>query len=64
MGSELLPKQRAEASRRGWMAVGGFGLTTAFLFNSMWFMGFLALAGAVWLTRRWFQYRAQWGMRF
>ncbi len=64
MGSELLPKQRAEASKRGWMAVGGWALSGVMFWYSMGFLVILAMGGAAWLTWRWFQYRAGWGMRF
>jgi hypothetical protein len=65
MGSELLPKQRAEAGRRGWLAVGGWAVTAAFFWwYSLGFLSVAAAVGAAFLTRRWFQYRAQWGMRF
>lgn len=62
----LLSKQRAEAKKRGWMAVGGWGVT-GLLASWGWAWAIPALfaaAGAAWLTRRWFQYRAQWGLRF
>lgn len=62
----LMSKQRAEARKRGWLAVAGWGVTGLFAtWGWAWAIPALfAAGGAAWLTRRWFQYRAEWGMRF
>jgi hypothetical protein len=62
----LLPKQRTEARKRGWQALGAWGVA-GLLGTWGWAWAFPALVAAgaaVWLTRRWFQFRAQWGLRF
>lgn len=65
MGYDLLPKQRAEASRKGWMAVGGWAASgAALVLVHSWLLAGIAAAVAVWLTIGWFRYRASWGMRF
>lgn len=61
---ELLPKQRAEAARRGWMAVAGWGGTGLLWMIKLKFLALVGIGAAVWLTWRWFKYRATWGMRF
>ncbi len=62
---ELLPKQRAEAARLGWMAVLGWagGGAAFFLVHSL-LLTLVAAGVASWLTWRWFMFRAKWGMRF
>lgn len=62
---ELLPKQRAEAARMGWMAVAGWaGTGIVVLVVHKVLLGLLGAGVAVWLTWRWFKFRASWGMRF
>lgn len=62
---DLLPKQRAEAARLGWLAVAGWGGTGLVLFFvKVKLLALIGAAAAVWLTWRWFKYRASWGMRF
>lgn len=61
---EMMVQQKQTAARRGWLAVAGWAGTGWMLFNGYFFFGVLGVALAVFLTRRWFQYRAQWGMRF
>lgn len=61
---ELMQTQKATAARRGWMAVGGWAVTGWALVGGHVFFGLALGAAAVWLTRRWFNYRASWGMRF
>lgn len=61
---ELLPRQRAEARSKGWMAVGAWAGAALLGTQGWWFLGLAAAAVAVWLTRAWFSYRAQWGLRF
>ncbi|QDG49804.1 hypothetical protein FIV42_03335 [Persicimonas caeni] len=57
-----LTKQTAR--QKGYAAMGSASLTVLFVFMvSPWFL----LAGGpatAWLTYRWLQYRAEWGLRF
>ena len=64
MASELLPKQRAEARKLGLQAVAGWGVMALLAFKASGILAALAAGVAVWLTVRWFRYRASWGMRF
>lgn len=62
---ELLPKQRAEAARKGWTALGVWAASGAsVLFLHWYFVGVVAGGFAAWLTWQWFMFRAKWGMRF
>jgi len=67
MGEVMIP-QKKEATKRGWIAVGGWGFTGWMV--ERWFTGgafFLVLVGvvaAVFFTWRWFTWRAKWGMHF
>lgn len=61
---ELLPKQRAEAARLGWMAVAGWGGSVLLFLVKMKLLAVFGAGAAVWLTWRWFKFRASWGMRF
>jgi hypothetical protein len=64
MSNQLLPNQRREAARLGWMAVGGWAASGLAVYWSWGGWTILPLIGAAWLTWRWFQFRAKWGMRF
>ena len=65
MANELLPKQRQEARRQGMIAVGAWALAGVIFFVKVAFLFKLGAIGvAVYLTQRWFRYRAGWGMRF
>ncbi len=61
---ELMTQQKQTASRRGWLAVAGWVGTGWAVVGGHLFLGVIAAAVAVFLTRSWFQYRAKWGMRF
>ncbi len=61
---ELMAQQKATAARRGWIAVAGWVGTVWALVGGHLFLGLAGVGLAIFLTRRWFQYRAQWGMRF
>jgi len=62
---EMLSTQKAEARKLGWQAVAGWALTVLLVWEH-WSIILVVAGGAlaVWLTRRWFAFRAKWGMRF
>lgn len=64
MANGLLPKQHAQAQRMGWLAVGGWGLSALLFVKASSFLAIIAIGAAVYLTVRWFRFRASWGMRF
>jgi hypothetical protein len=64
MAGGPLSTQKSEAARRGWLAVAGWALTPILLWKAGLIVGIVVAAVSVWLTKRWFDYRAQWGMRF
>lgn len=64
MGNELLPRQRKEAAALGWQAIGGWALSGLVFWKIGLILGAVAVGAAVWLTARWFRFRASWGMRF
>ncbi len=61
---ELMSTQKQTAARRGWLAIAGWVGTGVALVAGHFVVGLFGAGIAVFLTRRWFQYRAQWGMRF
>ncbi len=61
---ELMTVQKKTAARRGWLAVAGWVGTGWAVFGGHLFLAVFVAGLAVYLTRSWFQYRAQWGMRF
>jgi hypothetical protein len=61
---ELLPKQRSEARKRGWTALAAWTAAALLGWNLSWWLAAPLLLVAGWLTRSWFLYRAQWGLRF
>ena len=64
MGNELLPRQRKEAAALGWQAVGGWVVGGLLAWKTGVILGGIGVAVAVYLTLRWFRFRATWGMRF
>jgi hypothetical protein len=58
---ELVKKQ---ASFKGYTALGAVALTTTLIFNGWWLTGLLGVGASTWLVKRWFSYRAKWGLRF
>ena len=65
MSGGPLAKQRSEATRKGALALAGWGGTVLlFWMTRGWFLPVVGIGVSVWLTWRWFSYRAKWGMRF
>jgi len=65
MSAGPLAKQKSEAATKGWLAVAGWGGTVAVgLLWTSWFLILLGVIASAFLTKRWFDYRAKWGMRF
>lgn len=61
---ELMTQQKQTAARRGWLAIAGWIGTGWAAIGGHFMLAVLVAGVAVFLTRRWWQYRAQWGMRF
>lgn len=65
MAGGPLSKQKSEAATKGWLAIAGWGATVGVLvLGWSWFFVLAGGAGAAFLTKRWFDFRAKWGMRF
>jgi hypothetical protein len=64
MTTSLVARDREEAKKKGlWAAGAAAGSGVAFVFGWT-FIGAGALAGAAYLTYKWFIFRAKRGMRF
>ena len=63
MGTLML-RDKADARKKGWLAVGAWGGSTLLLFGGFHVVGAGAVAGAAYLTYQWFMFRAKRGMRF
>jgi hypothetical protein len=64
MTQSLVGRDRAEAKKKGWLAVAAWAGTGFLAFNSSFLLMIPAAIGAGYLTLRWFRFRAQRGMRF
>jgi hypothetical protein len=63
MTESLMLRDKAVARKKGLFALSAWAGTVIMLYYST-FLGFLAAAGAAYLTYRWFMFRAKRGMRF
>jgi hypothetical protein len=64
MTQSLMSQDRAEARKKGWIALSGWAGSGVLVWYHFPFLGLLAAGGAVYLTYRWFMFRAKRGMRF
>jgi hypothetical protein len=64
MTQSLMAQDRNLARKKGWIALGAWVGSGFLVFYHFRFFGVAAAAGAVWLTYRWFMFRAKRGMRF
>jgi hypothetical protein len=62
--SSLVARDKAEAKKKGILALGAWGGTALLLTGGFGIVGTLAAGGAAYLTYRWFMFRAKRGMRF
>ena len=60
-GMELVKRQ---ASLKGFTALGAAALTTTLFLYGWWLTGLIGLGASAWFVKRWFSYRAKWGLRF
>jgi hypothetical protein len=64
MGQLLATQDKTEAKKKGIMAAGAWGGSVVLLAANFPILGGAAVAGAAYLTYKWFMYRAKRGMRF
>jgi threonine/homoserine/homoserine lactone efflux protein len=64
MSQSLMSRDRMEARKKGLYALSAYaGAGVLFLYHAP-LLGLLTVGGAVYLTYRWFMFRAKRGMRF
>ena len=61
---EMLSTQKSQARSLGWQAVAGWTVAALLLWKAGLIIGLGGAVLSAYLTRRWFQYRAKWGLRF
>jgi hypothetical protein len=65
MSQSLMSRDKLEAKKKGLFALSAWtGAGILFLFYHSALLGLLTVGGAVYLTYRWFMFRAKRGMRF
>jgi hypothetical protein len=64
MSTSLMTQDKAEAKKKGVVAIGAWGGTALLLAGGFPVLGAVGVAGAGYLTVKWFMYRAKRGMRF
>jgi len=64
MTQSLMSRDRAEARKRGWIALSAWAGSGILVFYHAPFLALLAAGAAAYLTYRWFVFRAKRGMRF
>jgi hypothetical protein len=61
---ELIRQDKAEAKKKGLIAAGAWGGSALLLLGNFPILGGAGVAGAAYLTYKWFMFRAKRGMRF
>jgi hypothetical protein len=64
MSTSLMTQDKAEAKKKGIMAIGAWSGSALLLVGGFPILGTVAIGGAGYLTYKWFMYRAKRGMRF
>lgn len=64
MSQSLMSRDRMEAKKKGFIALTVWTGAGLLFFYHAAFLGLLTVGGAVYLTYRWFMFRAKRGMRF
>jgi hypothetical protein len=64
MTTSLMARDKSEAKKKGYLALGAWGGSALLLVVNWPLTAAAAGAGAVYLTYKWFAYRAKRGMRF
>jgi len=64
MTQSLMSRDKAEAKKKGLVALSAWTGAGVLFFYHAPMLGLLTVGGAVYLTYRWFMYRAKRGMRF
>ena len=64
MSQSLMSRDRSEAKKKGLFALSAWAGAGVLFFYHAPFLGLLTVVGAVYLTYRWFMFRAKRGMRF
>jgi hypothetical protein len=65
MSQSLMSRDKSEARKKGLFALSAWtGAGVLFFYHAPFLLGLLTVGGAVYLTYRWFMFRAKRGMRF
>jgi hypothetical protein len=64
MTQSLMSRDKAEAKKKGLLALSAWTGSALLFFYHFTTFGLLAVGGAAYLTYRWFMFRAKRGMRF
>ena len=64
MTQSLMSRDKAEAKKKGYLALSAWAGSGVLVFYHWPLLGLAAAGGAVYLTYKWFMFRAKRGMRF
>ena len=64
MADQPLTKQKKDARKKGLAALGTAATTAMFMTMMSSYFAILGVPATIYMTYRWFKYRAEWGMRF
>lgn len=64
MTQSLMSQDRSEAKKKGLLALSAWAGSGVLIFYHWPILGLVTVGGAVYLTYRWFMFRAKRGMRF
>jgi hypothetical protein len=64
MTESLMARDKVEAKKKGWLALSTWVGSGVLFFYHFPTLGVVAVGGSLYLTYRWFMYRAKRGMRF